>query len=406
MYRKCALKSQITPVANVSSELQQTVEILNCDDTQNETSYLQISNPDEKENIPPIEDKENIPPPPLHAMHHDDRSSDYVTPEQSIDKSDMNTSTLPTDLQKSVELINALIDSRKMDEATRKKLLRRIVRKIIKFKDTKQITQMIMSYSDKTNGNALNSSESSAELNGSNETSATKSKSKNKEMSGVSTLSSTSDAASDKRSMHKKQNESSPCIITKSMKQEISGITTLSSSSNITSQETQTKDKANQSEVKDWLLPVTQSEIERENSRRALDKSTDEGIFPNESAPELPKAVTNINENESRPPLKPIKATTSLEIFDFLENEKRTHFNWIDQEIEYLKNLKLLLQNIKANETDESKDVSDEKINSVYAKHNRDYLIIYENFKRNGKSENEKQLTSNVSDSFIGLLPN
>lgn len=341
-------------------------------------------------------------------MHHDDRPSDYVTPEQSIDRSD--TSILPTDLQKSVELINALIDSRKMDGTNKKKLLRRIVRKIIKFKDTKEITQMIMSYSDKSNSNALSSSESSAELKGNNVTSATKtkSKSKNQVMSGVSTLSSTSDAASDERSIHEKQNESSPCIITKSMRQEISGITTLSSSSNTASQETNgIKEAANHSEVKDWLLPVTQSEIERENSKRALNKSTDEVIPPNErSAPELPKAVANINDNEIRPPSKPNKAATSNEIFEFLENEKRTHFNWIDQEIEHLKNLKLLLQNIKANETDESKDVSEEKINSVYAKHNRDYLSIYENIKRSGKkNDNEKQLPSDVSDSFIGMLP-
>lgn len=405
LYKKCAMKNRITPIANVSSVLQQTDDIHHRDDTQNEASYPKISNLDEKENIPPIEDKENIPPPPLHAMHHDDRPSDYVTPEQSIDKSDMDTSNLPTDLQKSVELINALIDSRKMDGATKKKLLRRIVRKIVKFKDTREITQMIMSYSDKSNGNASNSSESSAGLNGSNETSATKTKSKSRKMSGVSTLSSTSYAASDKRSVHEKPNESSPRIITKSMNQEISGITTLSSSSNIAPQETETKDEANRSEVKDWLLPVTQSEIKRENSRKALNKSTDEVIPPNEYAPELPTAVGNMNENKSRPPSKPIKANPTNEILEFLENEKRTHFNWIDQEIEHLKNLKLLLHNIKANETDDSKNVSEEKINSVYAKHNRDYLIIYENFKRSGKNEIEKPLASDVSDSFIGLWP-
>lgn len=386
------MKRQITPIADVSSELQQTDEIPHRDDTQNEESYLQTSNSDEKENIPP-EGKENIPPPPLHAMHHDDRSSDYVTPEQSIDRSDIDTSTLPNDLQKSVELINALIDSRKMDEVTKKKLLRRIVRKIIKFKDTKEITQMIMSYSDESNVNAMNSSESSAGLNGSNETSVTRTKFKKQEMSGVSTLSSTSSAVSDQRYVHQRQNVSSPRITSKSMKREINRITTLSSSSNIAAQETETKDEANRSEVKDWLLPVTQSEIKRENSRRTLNKSTDEVIPPNESVPD-----------QSRPPSKPIKTTSSNEILEFLENEKRTHFNWIDQEIEHLKNLKLLLQNLKANETDESKDVSEEKINSVYAKHNRDYLIIYENFKRSGKNQNKQQLPSDVSNSFIGLL--
>lgn len=185
----------------------------------------------------------------------------------------------------------------------------------------------------------------------------------------------------------------------------MSGVTTLSSSSSITPQKNETKDETNQSEVKDWLLPVTQSEIERENSRRALNKSTDEVMIPsNDSVAGIPTTVANNMENECGPQsLKAIKPTTSNEILEFLENEKQTHFNWIDQEIEHLMNLKLLLQNIKANETDESKEnVSDEKINSVYAKHNRDYLIIYENFKRSGKNSNEKQSPSDVSNSLIG----
>lgn len=342
----------------ILKDLQQSDGIPYRDDTINQIIHIQESNPDEKENIPPIEDKENIPPPPLHTMHQSEKLIDTKTPDQSIDKSESDTSTLPNNLQKGVDLINALIDSHKMDAETKKKLIRRIVRNIMKFKDTNEISQMIVSYSDKSKGETLNISSST------NQSDEIICKSAKQEMSGISTLSSSSTATSKSNSKHSAKLQINP----------------------------------NQSEIKDWLLPVTQSEIERENSRKSFNKAIEQRTKPSS----IENAVVT-HANNRRCQSKEMKIVGSNEIFDFLENEKKTHFNWIDQEIEHLESLKLLLRNIKINEIDESKEnISEEKINSVYAKHNKDYLIIYENFDRANKDPSESGSRTDDSNTLIG----
>lgn len=348
-------------------------EIPSREDEKPENIYTHDENPDEKENIPPIEDKENIPPTPLHSIHRPsacDQPNVFKTPEKRAIDSRSESSMLPNDLQKGVDLLNALIDSREMNSATKKKLIRKIVRHLVKSKDTKDITQMIMSFSDK---------------------SSTK-------MSGVSPL---SDVGKNECSGNEK-----------TAKDTISGVSTLSSSESALSaliepNPSQENDQQNKNvekvekEIKEWLLPMTQSEILKENARKSQSLRQEETIQEQQ---------TNIVSNELAPKMNEEKNDGKLlpksnEIFEFLENEKKTHFNWIDQEIEHLKNLKLLLLNLSQNGSDESKgNVSDEKINSVYAKHNRDYLAIYENFRRTANNASGNGSQADVSSALIGLM--
>lgn len=352
---------------------------------ENESIYIQEENPDEKENIPPIDEKENIPPPPLHTTHRNNQPGAFKTPENTIVKP-TDQSVLPNDLQKGVDLINALIDSRSTDGETKKKLIRKIVRHLLKSRDSKDITEMIRSLSEKSNS----------------------------KISGVSVL-----TELDKSDRSRKE---------KTEKDTISGVSTLSSSSSIASNviepnqmppnsEQNDDDNGNQkkierkmnenegklkAEVREWLLPATQSEIDKENARKMQSlhqadtvQDTNLKVLQNEDNNIPNKHIARAKSAERSP--------KNSDIFAFLENEKKTHFNWIDQEIEHLKNLKLLMHKLNSSESDASKgDISDEKINSVYAKH-RNYLTIYENFRRNRKHLSGNGSQADVSSTLIGL---
>lgn len=366
----------------------------------NESTYIHEENPDDKENIPPIDDKENIPPLVLHAMHQTDPlPSVYKTPEKTVEKRN-ESYVLPNDLQKGVDLINALIDSRTTDAATKKKLIRKIVRYLLKSRDTKDITQMIMSFSDKSSTklsgvSSLEDSEQSDVEKAIKDT-----------ISGISALSSSSSLASIESSKPSTRmptnNEQIDC---QNERRNVDGKKT---------QEVREKDKLivvetakgnesqevkDEKEVKDWLLPMTQSEIEKEISRKTQTTQHD-SVVENVESKDIPNGQGRTDQAKIVE-----KPTKSSDIFEFLEHEKKTHFNWIDQEIEHLKNLKVLLQNLDRNDSDGSKgNVSDEKINSVYAKHNRDYLTIYENFRRNAKHSSVNGSQADVSSTLIGMV--
>lgn len=333
-----------------------------------ESHYIQEENPDDKENIPPTEDKENIPPLPLHSVFQN-KQKDSVeicckTPEPCEQSSNNDASILPTDLQKGVDLINVLIDSRNMDHTTKKKLIRKIVRHLLKSQDTKDITQMIMNYSNKRNTNQ--SSQSSS--NGLNDS------------------------------------KSNSNLVKDDSKQGISGVSTLSSSTSTASE--MTKDRHQQyndecskhedsMEEKDWLKPVTQSEIDKENARKS-------GTSKIENKQKQQDNISDDNQLLK----EQCKTTPNNEVFEFLQNEKKTHFNWIDQEIEHLNNLKILLQNMNLSETNNSKqNIFEEKLNSVYTKHDKDFLVIYENYRRHeNKNSSEDGSHADISSALRGLF--
>ncbi|XP_031618618.1 uncharacterized protein LOC116337832 [Contarinia nasturtii] len=374
---------QIAPLLDEStaSEIPSRIEI------KNDSIYIQEENPDDKENIPPIDDKENIPPPPLHAMHRNDpKPSVYKTPENAVEKRN-ESCVLPNDLQKGVDLINALIDSRTTDGVTKKKLIRKIVRHLLKSRDTKDITQMIMSYSDKssTKISGVSSMEDSEQSEIERAVKDT--------ISGISALSSSSSLDSVQSNQLPVNNEKieggSEKRAEDVKRKEMENKNEERKEEDLIHSEVK-KGSNDEKEVKDWLLPITQSEIEKEIARKTQ-------IIESIESKDIP-SVQRVTE-----PMKIVeKPTKNNEIFEFLEHEKKTHFNWIDQEIEHLKNLKVLLQNLNTNDSDESKgNVSDEKINSVYAKHNREYLTIYENFRRNAKHSSVNGSQADVSSTLI-----
>lgn len=415
---------QITPIPDefAVDEIPKRIEI------RDESAYVQEENPDEKENIPPIDDKENIPPPPLHVMHRNDQPSAYKTPEQTVNNNE--STVLPNDLQKGVDLINALIDSRTTDSDTKKKLIRKIVRHLLRSKDPKDITQMIMSYaSDKSNTKISGVSPLDLEESGQSGVEKTGKDT----ISGISALSSSSSVPSsssaasartpvkserksrkekekprekEKENPKERENPKAKEIpkekVEKRNKREseqvVQPVKDDAKQDEKEKQVEQEEDVNKEREVKEWLLPVTQSEIEKENARKA------QIIQPIDTIEKAPSKNIPSERRPSNSLKGSDKSIKNNEILEFLENEKKTHYNWIDQEIEHLKKLKLLLQNINALDSDDSKgNVSEEKINSVYAKHNRNYLTIYENFRRNVKRTSGNGSQADVSSTLIGI---
>lgn len=321
-------------------------------------------------------------------MHRNDQPSGYKTPEKTTESRNEST-MLPNDLQKGVDLINALIDSRTTDGVIKKKLIRKIIRHLLKSRDTKDITQMIMSYSDQSN--TKNSGVSSLEESEPSGVVKVEKMAKDS-ISGVSALGSSSSSAPvvvEPKLMQKfrtRSKEKQEALKKKTIEKK-----TEEKEKSINSVDNQ--EVTDGKEIKEWLLPVTQSEIEKENARKSQQQQQKE--TPHEVLSDRQTALNPVKNVE--------KATKNNEILEFLENEKKTHYNWIDQEIEHLKNLKQLLQNISDSNSDESnEDVSEEKINSVYAKHNKDYLTIYENFRRNTNHTSENGSQADISSTLMG----
>lgn len=371
--------------------------------------YTQEENVDEKENIPPVEDKENIPPPTLHTMPRNDQPSVFKTPENTILEKTTEQSMLPNDLQKGVDLINALIDSRTTDSTMKKKLIRKIVRHLLKSRDTKDITQMIMSYSEKTNSK-MSGVSSLTEHEASDQ-------SKNDKLgkdtiSGVSTLSSSSSNASAAiEPNHSNEAIESPQNTEQNRKQHADETEKKDEIDVENDENKHIKKKERKEELEDqlkngvreWLLPATQSEIDKENARKLQSLQT---VCAQETQSKVLQTNVKTNSNKHLMHRKSDdKSPKNDEIIEFLEHEKKTHSNWIDQEIQHLKNLKLLLNKLNPSDSDASNrdDISDEKINSVYAKHNREYLAIYENFRRTRKHTSGNGSQADVSSTLIGL---
>lgn len=370
-------------------------------------------NPDDKENIPPIDDKENIPPLPIprpfptRAMpqHIEQINVLKTPPDQSIaaarssgvDAVGGDSSLLSNDLQIGVDLINALIDSRGTDAVTKKKLIRKIVRHLLRSKDTKDITQMIMSYTtEKSNSKISGVSTLVDEDEKSDEHHSKVDQTGKDTISGISTLDSSSSNVSRAASIepNKKQSNSDRNSPKRSDEHANSKTDNVDEKNVLKDPRKMNTEnfEADATGVKEWLLPVTQSEIDKEITRK---------LSQSQHAASISKLkYLQMGHDDA----KNSKSARSNEFLDRLETEKKTQFDWIDQEIEHLKNLKTLLKQINASESDEQSsakgaDVSDEKTNSVYAtKHNRDYFTIYENFRRTRK-QHRKSNGSQADDS-------
>lgn len=322
VYNKTAASSPISDdadAANRSEHIPSIPIVVN-----EEAIIDQNENVDEKENVPPIEDKENIPPPKSYsriegefASPEREKSSLGVAPLQS---SSMDESLLPNELQRGIDLLNALIDSKKLDRDAKKKLTRKIVRRLMKASNMSEIVKLLQKHEDGDGG-----------------------------VSGISSASKS--VASDQKT--------------------ISGIATLNSSGSTASVEVvpeKPTGNAHQSAEKeeiiiDWLKPVTRSEIEKE--RR-------------------PKTTT------IRMTMAETEGPVPTNIREFIEVEKQNHFKWIDQEIEHLRNLKILMGNMdpEKNQLGSSQSLPERK--SASANRNLD-----------GKLNVERPATSSTNSSSL-----
>lgn len=401
---------------------------------ENDRIYVQEENPDDKENIPPIEDKENIPPPqslPLALQNTEQPNVFKTPPDQSIAaataaKSNVSaggdSSVLSNELQIGVDLINAMIESHCTDAATKKKLIRKIVRHLLRSKDTKGIAQMIISYTtDKSDSKISGVIHMSDDISEKNNDSRIKKKTANDSISGISTLNSSSSnvsqdvkalASSESDQMtsnirEDKQLQSYPNVVQQRYLK-VKPIENKKTLQNDERRKDNENSKTDSKIVKEWLLPATQSEIEKEMSRK-LSRSqqhTTETNLSNEQLNDIASISSQIDNRQAE------YVKEKMEIFNRLKKEKKTEFDWIDQEIEQLKNLKQLLKQINTSESDGQSassrggNISDEKTNSVYAKHNRNYFAIYENFRRTHKQpgiRGSDESQADESSTLIGL---
>lgn len=310
-----------------------------------------------KENMPPAEDKENIPPSKNQSIHY---KSQFMGNEPGCSKqidatvNEANMSILPIDLQKGVDLINVLMESRKMNREAKKKCIRKIVRHLLESDNTHDISQMLMSFSDKSKSNKTSSNHSMH-----SDTSAFVRDTK-PQMSGVSSLSSTASS------------------IKGSILMDISNSKIVARPTHATAEENdlvQPRTLQETAEQKDWLKPITQSELEKELGRRSRNVTQSEQM----------KEKRRFHSND--------------EIFEMLKHEKETHYNWIDQEIQHLSNLKKLLQNMQADDPDNSKQT----LHSSTGSQETDFLVTYENA-RLSRNETNNQSQADASSAIQGML--
>lgn len=250
----------------------------------NEENNEKEENLDEKENVPPIEDKENIPPP----KHYSRIEGECVTPEKEKLvaepeplQSSLEESMLPIELQRGIDLLNVLIDSKDLDRDAKKKLTRKIVRRLMKASNMSEIVKLLRKHEDGVDQREMPGVSSASKSVASD----------HRTISGIATLSSSNSTASGDRAR-----ELSNGIIQQNVKQE--------------------------ELIHDWLKPATRSEIEKERRPKMSSQSMRKTI---DCATVAPEAKPNAN------------------IREFMEIEKQNHFKWIDQEIEHLRNLKMLL---------------------------------------------------------------
>lgn len=363
-YRQHSLPVKI-PLKEIESKLIETSNYSKLEEIPHvspETSSNDESSPlkdnADKENIPPVEDKENIPPAhtsAVVAMHPNDNRSTpqegFVTPDQESLNITEET-VLPEDLQRGVDLINCLVVSKKLDNTSKKKLIRRIIRRLLRTKGIEEFQEFLKS--------DLKRKEST-----SSSSSTTVSHRQEKEVSGVTKLSISDDSTRSNTPVVPADKEDSKI-----------------------------KDQTNGS-MRDWLEPLTQSEIDREKLKKQQKQVENKLLEHQKNA---------LEENERN-----IDIFSENMVTKFLEMEKRTHFNWIDREIEHLTNLKKLLISDKGNNQSDGLTPKTSKLNSDTLKlPSEDYLNrfkqrkgkdnIYENFKR--VIEN-----SSASDSKLSIRP-
>lgn len=288
-----------------------------------------ISPEDQQDTIFPENDKENIPPLPFPLPKLND-VEDSPPPKQitgppvpkrfaAIEKSLSNDSVLPDDLQKAVEMLNVLVSKRRIDVETKKKLMRRVVKRLLKAKYGNESG----SQGDSTASMSRNSSESSKNDQRSLQTSKDVSKAASDiSISGIHALSLSATSASVPPDSKNAPDENQP--------EPLAEKTALSHSNHRWEPAVTSLEQDKEDTMKDWLAPMTYSEIQFMNQKMLNEKE-------NEIREEQQRKQDNL-----QPKLKP-QPNPAMERGRIFEQEKMRHLNWIDNEIERLNNLKVMM---------------------------------------------------------------
>lgn len=301
----------------------------------------------DKENVPPCkkdkdvplpkaeefqeeENKENVPPRELDddeivEKFHLSTPKNTTTDSSHIDEMFGGVSTLENDLTKGVEVLYSLANSKELTEEKKKKLVRKIIKRITsaKYKDSTASSESIVSSS-------CDSEKSKSVVGNANS---------KPNISGINTLSSTSSSNSNK--------ESSDVKVKSSVE----------------------RSNAEESSIKDWLKPITNSEVQHEKNK-SKDNEVKRKLPETDSERRLSK-----NSNKSD-----VSSQCDSNILKFVEKQRQTQFEWIDKEICHLVSLKEYLK--KKRESDIMKDVVNLEMHrndSSLAGKSKDNDVIYEN---------------------------
>lgn len=314
----------------------------------------ELPSPQDKENIPPKKeqdsnfsenDKENVPPKDdgMESIRSKSRTAEpkcvlKQSRESSVDLG--NESVLPDDLQKAVEMLNILVATRQIDNTMKKKLMRKVVQRLIKSKYSNESSSRDMS------GTSRISSECSGQSSKKEHASLESTDRGGRTLSVISGV----QALSPSNATNAGKEEAAPKTPTIQEKAgdllEGGPVPSDINRSLVIPGDEKHGVTIEEDTMKDWLAPMTYSEIQFMNQKILTNKEIQKEIKDQQR-----KLQENLIKNQmiyaNQEQLKANKGADENTAYNknvrkFLEKEKKTHLNWIDQEIEHLKNLKEL----------------------------------------------------------------
>lgn len=363
----------------------------------------------EKENIPPEDqdnifpeiDKENIPPLPLPKLEDIENSpsaNDVVKPSApprrpKVERNLSNESVLPDDLQKAVEMLNVLVSTRQIDVATKKKLMKRVVKRLLKARYANES-------STQTDSTASTTASDGVDPQSSQNSKVVSRGTSNNSISGIHALSSSNETSKNDSAPGEQTNP--PCEMQPEQSQQPEPVQLEDSIGDVANATSTVNDEENTN--KDWLAPMTYSEIQFMNQKMLHEKQ-------NEMRKEQKRLQDNLVNNQivyaNADQLKLTSDSQTNASGDkerMLERERIRHMNWIDQEIERLNNLKAMMDETANGSTSSH----NEKLNENHRVQSQD--IIYSNAMKEtiGSASNSSQSIAqpNSSHSSMSTLTN
>lgn len=310
---------------------------------------------EDKENVPPADcqeiifpenDKENIRPAVSndvsmgsmvdHVENQPVNISRRDSQEPSVSSALSNESILPEDLQKAVEMLNILVATRQIDETTKKKLMRRVVKRLLKDRYSNEYVSR-KAFAERTTDEGKNNSTGEGQESLPNSSNGEKGSSI-KNMSGVEALSS-SNATPRNLEAENEQKETEDAKTDN--EQVISDDQPTIREKLQCNMVAEAKNENDDAAVKSWLEPMTYSEIQFMNQKMQNNKDKCK-------EPQLDDLIYENQENKKDK--NDVYSTKDIkDIRKLYEQQKQEHAGWIDREIERLKNLKIQLNESQRN---------------------------------------------------------